>query len=80
MSNFKAKKEIFRSNFPLADVQDFLVGYKNSMSKDRYLKNYANEDSNKTSIIDQIEAAIVSVLNEVGIRYRGGTWGRKEKA
>ena len=56
------------------------MGYKNSMSKDRYLKNYANEDSNKTSIIDQIEAAIVSVLNEVGIRYRGGTWGRKEKA
>ena len=29
---------MFRSNFPLADVQGFLAGYENSMNKDDYLK------------------------------------------
>ena len=45
------------------------------------MKNYANEDSNKTSIIDQIEAAVVSVLNRYRLGYRGEAGGGgKEKA
>ena len=43
MPNSKAKGEIFRSNFTLANVQEFLAGYQNSMNKDDYLKNYAAE-------------------------------------
>ena len=72
VSNSKAKEEIFRSNFPLSDVQDFLAGYQNAMNKDDYLKNYATEDMNKPYIIYQIEAAIFPVLNKDGIRYPGG--------
>ena len=34
MSRSKAKEEMFWSNFPLSDVQDFLLGYKNAMDKD----------------------------------------------
>ena len=34
ISNSKVKEEIFQSNFPLSDVQDFLAGYQNSMNKD----------------------------------------------
>ena len=67
VSKCKAKEENFRSNFPMVDVQDFLAGYKNSMKNDDYLKNYATEERKKPSIIDQIEAAIVSVFNEDGL-------------
>ena len=75
VSNSKAKEEIFRSNFPLSDVPDFLAGYQNAMNKDDYLKNYATEDKKKPSIIDQIEAAIVSVLIKYGLGYRVGDGG-----
>ena len=80
MSNSKAKGEIFQSNFMLADVQDFLSVYQNSMNKDDYLKKYATEERKNSSVIDQIEAAIVSVLNEDGLGYRGGAGGGNEKA
>ena len=78
MSNSKAKEEIFQSKFPLANVQDFLAGYQNAMNKDNYLKNYATEERKKSSIIDQIEATIVSVLFEDGLIYCGGA-GEREK-
>ena len=55
---------MFRSNFLMADVQDFLAGYQNATNKDNYLKKYATEESKKPSIVDKIEAAIVSVLNK----------------
>ena len=42
------------------------------MNKDDYLKNYATEEKKKPSIIYQIEAAIVSVLNKYGLEYRVG--------
>ena len=58
---------MLQSNFPLADVQDFPSGYKNSMKKENYLKNHATEERKNPSIIDNIEAAIVSVLNKDGI-------------
>ena len=83
MPNSKAKEEMFRSNFPLADVQNFLAGYQNSMNKEDYLKNYATEERKKPSIIDKIEAGIVSVLNGYGLGYRGGAGGggkKKEQA
>ena len=32
MSNSKVKEEMFRSNFPLADVQEFLAVYQNAMN------------------------------------------------
>ena len=83
MSNSKTKEENFRSNFPMVDVQDFLAGYKNSMKNDDYLKNYATEERKKPSIIDKIEAGIVSVLNGDGLGYRGGAGGggkKKEQA
>ena len=79
MSNYKAKEEMFRSNFPLADVHELLSGYQNAMNKDNYLKNYATRERNKPSIIDHIEAAIVSVLNKDGLRYRGSAEVKKEK-
>ena len=75
MSNSKAKEEIFWSNFPLSDVQDFLAGYQNAMNKGDYLKKYATEEMKNPSIIDQIEAVVVSVLNEGGLGYRGGAGG-----
>ena len=43
MSNYKAKEEMFRYNFPMAEVQTFLAGYQDTMNKDDYLKNYAAE-------------------------------------
>ena len=75
ISNSKAKEEMFRSNFPLANVQYFLAGYQNSMNKEDYLKNYATEERKKPYIIDQIEATIVSVLNEDGLGYYGVSGG-----
>ena len=39
------------------------------------MKNYAAEERNKTSIIDHIEADIVSVLNEDGLGKLGGAGG-----
>ena len=39
------------------------------------MKNYATEDKKKPYIIDQIEAAIVSVLNEDGLGYYGVSGG-----
>ena len=66
---------MFRSNFPLADVQNFRVVYQNATNKDSYLKNYATEERKKPYIIDQIEAAIVSVLNEDGLGYYGVSGG-----
>ena len=80
VSNSKAKEQIFRSNFPLSDVQEFLSGYQNAMNKDDYLKNFTNEEMKKPSIIDQIEAAIVSVLNKYGLGYRVSAGGKKEMA
>ena len=80
VSNSKAKEEIFRSNFPLSDVSDFLAGYQNTMNKDDYLKNYATEEKKKPYIIYQIEAAIVSVLNKYGLGYHVGAGGEKEMA
>ena len=50
------------------------------MNKDNYLKNYATEGRNKPSIIDQIEAYSVSVLNKYGLGYRGGAGGEKKRA
>ena len=44
------------------------------------MKNYETEERKKTYIIDQIEAAIVSVLNEDGLGYYGVSGGGKEKA
>ena len=70
-----------RSNFPLANVQDFLEGYQNSMNKDDYLKKYATEYRKKPPIIDHTEAAVVSVLNRYRLGYRGEAGGGgKEKA
>ena len=40
------------------------------------MKNYATEERKKSSIIDQIEATIVSVLFEDGLRYCGGAGGK----
>ena len=40
MYNSKEEEEILWYNFMLAEVQDFLSGYQNSMNKDNYLKNY----------------------------------------
>ena len=54
ISNSKVKEEIFRSIFPLANVQDFLAGYQNDMNKDGYLKKHATKEINNPSIIDQI--------------------------
>ena len=65
--NSKAKEEMFRSNFLLADVQDFLSGYENVMNKDDYLKKNATEERKKPSSIDHIEASVGSVLNEDGL-------------
>ena len=75
VTNSKAKEEIFRSDFLLSDLQDFWEGYKNAMNKEDYLKNYATEERKKPSIIYQIEAAIVSVLNWDALRYGGGAGG-----
>ena len=58
-------------------MQDFLAGYQNAMNKDEYLKNYATEEMKNPSIIDQIEAAIVPVLNKYGLGYRVGAGGEK---
>ena len=49
------------------------------MNKDDYSKNYANEKRKKPSIIDQIEADIVSVLNKDRLGYHGGTGGGEGK-
>ena len=49
------------------------------MNKDNYLKNYATEERNETSIINQIEAVIVPVLNEDGLGYHGGSRGGEGK-
>ena len=40
MYNSKAEEELLWSNFILADAQDFIAGYQNSMNKDNYLKKY----------------------------------------
>ena len=80
MFNSKEKEEMFKYNFPLADVQDFLAGYQNSMSKDNWLKNYATEESNNPSIIDKIKASVVSVLKKYGLGYRVGAGGGREKS
>ena len=40
MYNSREEEEIFWSNFMLANIQDFLSGYQNSMNKDNYLKKY----------------------------------------
>ena len=40
MYNSKEEEEILWYNFMLANIQDFLSGYQNSMNKDNYLKNY----------------------------------------
>ena len=45
------------------------------MNKDEYLKNHATEERKKPSITDHIEATVVSVLNNDGLGYRGGTGG-----
>ena len=71
---------MFWSKFPLADVQDFLAEYKNTTNKDDYLKNYATEERKKPSIINHIEASILSVLNEDGLGYCGGAGEEKEMA
>ena len=42
------------------------------------MKNYETEERKKTYIIDQIEAAIVSVLNKDGLRYCGGSGGERK--
>ena len=70
---------MFQSNFPLANVQDFLEGYQNSMNKDDYLKKYATEYRKKPPIINHTEAAVVSVLNKDGLEYCGGAGGGKVK-
>ena len=44
------------------------------------MKNHETEEKKKLSIIDQIEDAIVLVLNEDEIGYCGGAEGGKEKA
>ena len=79
VTNSKAKEEIFRSDFLLSDLQDFREGYKNAMNKEDYLKNYATEERKKPSIIYQIEAAIVSVLNWDALRYGGGAGGGRKR-
>ena len=61
--NSKAKEEMFRSNFLVSDVQDFLALYQNAMNKDDYLRNYSTKERKEPSIIYQIEASIVSALN-----------------
>ena len=40
MYNSREEEEIFWSNFMLAEAQDFLSGYQNSMNKYNYLKKY----------------------------------------
>ena len=80
MPNSKAKKEIFLSNFLLINVQDFLEKYKNAMNKDDYMENYATKERKKPSVIDKIEADIVSVLNKDILGCRGSAGGEKEKA
>ena len=75
MYNSKVKEEILWSNFPLANVQDFLARYQNTMNKDNYLKNNATKERKNPSIIDYIESAIVSVCNQDGLGYCGGAGG-----
>ena len=70
---------MFWYNLTLVDVQDFLEGYQNATNKGDSLKNYATEENKKPSIIDQIEASIVSVLSKDGIGYRGGAGVGKGK-
>ena len=71
---------MFRSNFLLAEVQDFLAGYQNVMNKDDYLKNYGTEERNNPSIIDNIKANIVSFFNKDGLGYCGGSGKKREKS
>ena len=42
------------------------------------MKNYTTEERRKPSIIDQIEATIVSDLNKDGLGYRSGAGGGRE--
>ena len=71
---------MFRSNFPMADVQAFLVVYQDSMNKYDYLKNYATKERKKPSIINQIEYSIVSFLKKYGLGYRVGAGEGKENS
>ena len=50
------------------------------MNKDNYLKDYATDERKNSSIIDQIEDSVVSVLKEGVLGYHGGAEGGKEKA
>ena len=64
----------------LGEVQDFQVRYQNTANTDNFLNNYATGKRKKPSVIDQLESAVVSVLTEEDLGYRGGAVAEKGHA